>query len=89
MSWVRVPPGAPKGINMENYKSFREQILECRENGNQIEVDVSKYNFFGTKKMVFPTKILVCVKYQCVCSSKVCAGERIGETDEYPGDVGC
>lgn len=74
---------------MENYKSFRDQIIECKESGNQIEVDISKYNLFGSKDKPFPTKILVCVKYQCVCSSKVCAGERIGEEDVYPGDVGC
>ena len=55
---------------MENYKSFREQFLECRKNGNLIDVDVSKY---GT----FPKKLLVCLKYKCICHSGVCRHERI------------
>jgi len=80
---------------MENYKPFREQFLECGQNGNLITVDVSKYNLFKEDERRFPQKILVCVKYRCVCSSKVCAGERIGEKNEYPDpndyseNVGC
>lgn len=70
---------------MENYKSFREQHLECIENGNLISIDISIY---GPK--MFPKKISVCVKYKSICYSGVCKAERMGvPPDEHPGDVGC
>ena len=69
---------------MEKYKSFREQLLECKENGNLISIDIAKYG-----PGMFPKKILVCIKHESICYSGVCLGERVGEQDEYPGDVGC
>lgn len=64
------------------YKSFREHLIECKERGNLIEVDASKY---GT----FPEKLLVCIEYKSICHSGVCRGERMGEQDDFPPDVGC
>jgi len=61
---------------MKDYKSFREQFLECKENGNLISVDISKYG-----PGVFPKKILVCIKYKCICHSGVCREERIKNSD--------
>jgi hypothetical protein len=60
---------------MENYKSYREQFMKCRENGNLIDVDISAYG-------VFPKKALVCIKYKCVCHSGVCREERMNKQND-------
>lgn len=75
MSWVQIPPGAPQENYMEHYKSFREQFLECKKNGNLISINISIY---GPK--IFPENILVCIKYKSVCYSGVCKDERIKKT---------
>jgi hypothetical protein len=54
----------------KGYKSFRKQFLECKHNGNLIEVDISAYNSF-------PKTALVCLKHKCVCHSGVCKEERM------------
>lgn len=75
MLWVRSPPGAPRRRAMSiNYKSFREQHLECIENGNLVEIDISKYN-------TFPKIVLTCLKYKCACNSGACRDERITEVN--------
>ena len=48
------------------YKSFREQLLECLDNNNCIEVECIKCK----------QKNLICLKYKCKCSSRVCRNER-------------
>lgn len=65
-----------------NYKSFRDQCIECKESGNQIEVDVSVLQlkiligYSRGGKITEVNKILVCLKHNKACSSKVCADER-------------
>ncbi len=54
---------------MSYYKSFRKQFLECKENGNLIEIDASSYGNF-------PSVALVCLKYKSTCHSGVCRKER-------------
>ena len=50
-------------------KSFRDQMKECKNNGNLIDVDISVYDIFS--------KIaLVCLKNKEVCHSKLCLEER-------------
>jgi len=64
-------------------KPFREQCLECKENGNQIEVDISNLHLkmitsplSGAEAFIDSKFILVCLKNKKACSSKVCAYER-------------
>lgn len=62
------------GDKDKTYKSFRQQLVECNKNGNLLHIDTSRlkglYGYdVGT--------ILVCVKHECICSSKVCMEERI------------
>ena len=65
------------------YKSFREQCLECKASGNQIEVDVSALKlkmlpgiFSGIKELMDTEKILICLKNKSACCSGVCAMDR-------------
>jgi len=61
-------------LKKEKYKSFRQQMKECTENGNLIHVDtLPMKKLYGHEVGV----ILVCVKNKCICSSKVCKNERI------------
>lgn len=69
---------------MKYYKPYREQFLECKENGNLIKIDICTYG-----PGMFPKEILVCVKYKSVCYSGVCKGERMGKPSDHPNDVGC
>lgn len=59
-------------------KGYREQYIECRNNGNLIEVDISTYGY--------DLKVaLICLKNKAACNSKLCSKERklhIGEKDE-------
>lgn len=48
-------------------KSFREQFLECKENGNLIEEECIHCN----------KKLLLCKKYGGQCRSSKCREERI------------
>ena len=71
------------GLNDMEYKSFREQCLECKASGNQIEVDVSILKlkmlpglFSGVKDLMDTDKILICLKYKSVCHSGACAADR-------------
>ena len=51
---------------MQDYKSFREQFLECKRNGNLFE-----------EKCIHCDKILlICKKYGGQCISKKCKVER-------------
>lgn len=55
---------------MKNYKSYRVQYIECKEKGILFEVPC-----------IHCQKInLICQKYKCYCSSKVCLPERISKT---------
>ncbi len=49
---------------------FKTKFIECKKNGNLIEVDISAYN------LGFPEIALVCLKHKKVCISKVCRKER-------------
>ncbi len=60
---------------MKYYKSFREKFIDCKENGNLIEVDISKYS-------TFPKIALVCLKHKTVCHSGICRDERIQENKD-------
>ena len=52
------------------YKSFREQLLECKENGNLME---EEHCFMCGQKL------LICKKYGGHCNSGKCREERITE----------
>lgn len=53
-----------------NYKSFREQLIKCKENGNLRE---EKCNWCGKV-------LLMCVKYGGQCVSSKCRDERTEQT---------
>ena len=74
-----------KGESMSdiNYKSFRDQCIECKKNGNQIEVDISPLKLkmipgplSGVKELMDTDSVIVCLKNKSVCHSKACAAER-------------
>jgi hypothetical protein len=56
------------------YKSFIEQLRECKKEGTQREIE----NIYGTK----PPKFLVCTKYWQCCSSRVCFPDRYKVADK-------
>jgi len=51
---------------MVNYKSFRLQLLECRDNGTRVLEDCGCCGH----------SLLMCKKYGGQCMSKKCIGER-------------
>jgi hypothetical protein len=53
-----------------SYKGFREQFLECKENGNLMEEE----HCFRCGQ-----KLLICKKYGGQCISSKCRAERIQE----------
>ena len=53
-------------------KGFREQYLECVENGNLIKVKCFWCNH----------EVLVCKKYDTYCHSKACKNERLEKKGE-------
>jgi len=55
---------------MTKYKSFREQLLECKENGNLLDDECCPE---------CGQKLLTCKKYGGQCISKKCLSERIQE----------
>jgi len=69
-------------------KKFREQYLECKENGNLIEVDIKDSLLVPYPMPAIPhaehknligahmESLNVCVKYKKLCSSKVCYKDR-------------
>lgn len=61
-----------KNRNKIRYKSFREQYMECKEDGTLIDVDVTKYFHSNL------TNILFCDRFKKVCSSDVCKDYRAG-----------
>jgi hypothetical protein len=70
-------------MNDRNYKSFRDQSIECKKNGNQIEVDVSLLKLkmmpgllSGVKEWIETDSVIVCLKHKSVCHSLACAAER-------------
>lgn len=56
-----------KTNKLYNYKSYRQQGIECSENGNRIEIPCVKCNQIN----------LICIKYKTYCHSKACLKERI------------
>lgn len=54
-------------ISKTKYKSYREQGIECSQNGNRIEIPCYWCNH----------SILVCIKYKTYCHSKVCLKDRL------------
>lgn len=50
-------------------KAFRDQIRECKANGNLIEVDISIY-------ALYLTSALICLKHKKACVSRLCFEER-------------
>ena len=57
----------------KGYKPFRQQYLECIENGNLIKIDtLPMKGVYGYDVGI----ILVCVKHQKICGSNVCKEER-------------
>lgn len=74
-------------MNDRNYKSFRDQCIECKANGNLIEIDISSLKLkmmpgllSGCKELLDTDSMLVCLKYKSNCHSKACAPERGIET---------
>jgi len=64
-----------QGLNSpKKYKPFREQFIECGENGNRIKVDTLPMKAVWGHDV---GEILVCVKNKCICHSGVCKEERI------------
>lgn len=68
---------------MSDYKPFREKMIECKNDGNQIDVDVAilKLKIFpplfkGQKDLMDMEKIIVCLKYKSACCSSLCKKER-------------
>jgi hypothetical protein len=57
---------------MAKYKGFREQFLECGENGNLIR---------GERCSRCGQELLICKKYGGQCMSIKCRDERITEED--------
>lgn len=62
---VKIPGSIPGPAT--NYKSYREQSIECDKNGNRIEVMCPMCTHI----------VLVCKKYNDYCHSKACLKERI------------
>jgi len=61
------------------YKSFRQQMIACKENGNLIRIDASKLSdFYGCKI----GDEFICIKHKIICSSDVCKEERTAESEE-------
>ena len=54
---------------MKWYKSFRDQMIECNDNGNSFVID-SPYN---------TRKIIVCAYFKTYCHSKACLDKRCAE----------
>lgn len=59
------------------YKNLRQQMIECKESGNLIEVDVSDEMYFhrmiGLHYVgdVELEKINVCIEYKCICNGGI------------------
>jgi len=63
-----------KPVELKKYKSFHQQMIGCKENGNLIRIDSSVlYSFYGVD---IPNE-LICIKYKCICHSGACREERI------------
>jgi len=59
-------------MEYENFKSFRDQLLDCRKDGT-----------LKKEKCIHCSKILLmCYKHGGTCQSKKCLDDRIGEMEE-------
>ena len=56
-------------------KTFRQQGIECKENGNQIIIDLN----MSIRSDPWPDKAIVCIKHKKECNSGLCRQERLDE----------
>lgn len=65
-------------------KPFREQMEECRRNGNLILADITQADLWQNIRSPFPqhkpykqTVLSICIRHKCSCYSGACKIERM------------
>lgn len=63
--------------------SFRDQFIECKNNGNREDIDISILKLkmlpgllSGVKDLMDVETITICKKYKSACHSGLCKKER-------------